>query len=365
MVKANIRFTVQNKKEFIIELREKVEQYFERNKISQYGNLQLFVKTGFMLLLYFSPYFLMLSGVIGSFSGVFLCWIIMGVGKAGMGMSVMHDANHRSYSSHQWVNKLMGSSLYLLGGLPHTWRHQHNTLHHGFTNIEGHDEDIDPGALLRFSPHKPLLKIHRFQHIYAWLLYGLMTLTWVTNKDFKQLMQYKEDGASLSNKLSSVQLWIVLIVSKLLYYAVFLVIPLLVLPFAWYWIVVFFLAMHFTSGFILTVIFQTAHVVPTSAYPVPDENNTLENNWAVHQLYTTSDFAPKSRIFSWYIGGLNYQVEHHLFPNISHVHYRKLSKLVKETASKYHLPYYVQPGFFKALWEHGRMLKKLGRAESI
>lgn len=365
MVKTNIKFTAQDKKEFIIELREKVAQYFEMNNLSEHGNLQLFVKTGFMLLLYFSPYFLMLTGVISSFTGVFLCWIMMGVGKAGMGMSVMHDANHKSYSSHQWINKLMGSSLYLLGGSPHTWQHQHNTLHHGFTNIDGHDEDIDPGTFLRFSPHKPLLKIHRYQHIYAWILYGLMTLTWVTTKDFKQLVQYKKDGASLSNKLSSGQLWTTLIVSKLLYYVVFMIIPMLVLPFAWYWIVVFFLAMHFTSGFILTVIFQTAHVVPTSAYPVPDKDNTIENNWAVHQLYTTSDFAPRSRIFSWFIGGLNYQVEHHLFPNISHVHYRKLSKLVKETANKYHLPYYVQPGFFKALWEHGRMLKKLGSAQSI
>jgi len=361
MTKTSLRFTAQNKKEFIIELREKVTNYFESNQISQQGNMSLLVKTAFMILLYFSPYFLMLAGVINSFAGVLICWVIMGVGKAGIGMSVMHDANHKSYSSRQWVNKLMGNTLYLLGGSPHTWQHQHNTLHHGFTNVDGHDEDIDPGSLLRFSPHKPLLKIHKYQHIYAWVLYGLMTLTWVTTKDFRQLIQYKKDGASLSNNLSTIQLWILLIVSKVLYYVVFMVIPMILLPFAWYWVIVFFLAMHYTSGFILTVIFQTAHVVPTSKYPLPDENNTLENNWAVHQLYTTSDFAPKSRIFSWFIGGLNYQVEHHLFPNISHVHYRKISKLVKEMAKKYDLPYYVQPGFLKALWEHGKMLKKLGR----
>jgi len=361
MSKTSVKFTAQNKKEFIIELREKVTNYFESNQISQHGNISLLVKTAFMILLYFSPYFLMLAGVISSFGGVLLCWVIMGVGKAGIGMAVMHDANHKSYSSRQWVNNLMSNTLYLLGGSPHTWQYQHNTLHHGFTNIDGHDEDIDPGSLLRFSPHKPLLKIHKYQHIYAWLLYGLMTLTWVTTKDFRQLIQYKKEGASLSNNLSTIQLWILLIVSKVLYYVVFMVIPMILLPFAWYWVVVFFLAMHYTSGFILTVIFQTAHVVPTSEYPLPDENNTVENNWAVHQLLTTSDFSPKSRIFSWFIGGLNYQVEHHLFPNISHVHYRKISKLVKEMANKYNLPYYVQPGFLKALWEHGKMLKKLGR----
>jgi linoleoyl-CoA desaturase len=305
----------------------------------------------------------MLSGVIQSFTGVLFCWMIMGLGKAGIGMAVMHDANHKSYSSKRWVNRWMGNTLYLLGGSPVTWQYQHNTLHHGFTNIDGYDEDIDPGSVLRFSPHKPLLKIHKYQHIYAWFLYGLMTLVWVTNKDFKQLVQYKKEGG-LSSKLSTAHLWITLIVTKMLYYVAFLLIPMLVLPFAWYWVIVFFLVMHYISGFILTVIFQTAHVVPTSKYPLPDKNNSLDNNWAIHQISTTSDFAPKNRILSWFIGGLNYQVEHHLFPNISHVHYRKLSKLVQDTALKYNLPYHVQPTFFKALWEHGRMLKKLGRAKT-
>jgi linoleoyl-CoA desaturase len=364
MERVRVSYAVQNKKEFIVELRGKVVSYFEKNKISQFGNLNLYIKTGFMILLYFSPYFLMLTGIIQSFAGVVLCWITMGIGKAGIGMAVMHDANHKSYSHKKWVNKWMGNTLYLLGGSPITWQYQHNTLHHGFTNIEGLDEDIDPGSLLRFSPHKPLLRIHRYQYIYAWILYGLMTLSWVTTKDFKQLIQYKKEGG-LGNKMSTTQLWMTLIVTKLMYYGAFVLIPMLVLPFAWYWVIVFFLIMHYTSGFILTVIFQTAHVVPTSEYPLPDENGMLENNWAVHQLFTTSDFAPMSRVFSWFIGGLNYQVEHHLFPNISHVHYRKLSKLVEEMADKYHLPYYVQPGFLRALREHGRMLKKLGRTYSI
>lgn len=362
MERRKIKFSVQNKQEFIIELREKVSSYFKTNNITEYGNLNLVFKTFFMLALFIFPYILMMTGVIDSFLGILILWIIMGFGKAGVGMGVMHDANHHSYSKNRKVNTLLSNTLYLLGGSPITWRYQHNTLHHGFTNIEGHDEDINPGSLLRFSPHKPLLKIHRYQHIYAWILYGLMTLTWVTAKDFKQLLRYRKQGATLSSKKSDVQLWIGLILSKIIYYAIIMILPMFILPVAWYWVIVFFLVMHYVSGFILTIIFQTAHVVPTSEYPIPDKNDTLENNWAVHQLYTTSDFAPKSRMFSWFIGGLNYQVEHHLFPNISHVHYRKISKLVKEVAHKYSLPYHVQPGFLKALWEHGLMLKKLGRA---
>lgn len=365
MAQQKITFTSQNKPEFITELRENVANYFETNAISKYGNINLVLKSIFMFLLYIVPYFLMLLGIIDSLGGVFICWFVIGLGKAGVGMAIMHDANHRSFSENQTTNKWLSKSLYLLGGFPQNWQHQHNTLHHGYTNIDGHDEDIDPGPILRLSPHKPLLKVHRYQHIYAWFLYGLMTFSWVTGKDFLQLNRYRKSGAILSNKKTYKELFVILILSKILYYCAFLLIPILVLPFAWYWIILFFLTMHFTSGFILTIVFQTAHVVPASKYPLPDEKGTIENNWAVHQLYTTSDFSPGNKVLSWLIGGLNYQVEHHLFPNISHVHYHKISKMVKDTAQKYGLPYNFQSGFLKAIWEHARMLRKLGKAYSI
>lgn len=360
-----IKFSPKLKPEFIMELREKVNEYFELNNISKYGTSNLVIKSVFMSLLYFAPLILMLTGIISSPFAIFISWVIMGFGMAGVGMVLMHDANHRSYSKNQKINHWLSKSLYFLGGYPANWRHQHNTMHHGFTNIDGHDEDINPGPVLRLSPHKPLFKIHKFQHIYAWVLYGLMTLTWVTTKDFIQLLRYKRTGIALSNSKTYNQLMLDLIFSKILYYVVFLVLPILVLPIAWYWILIFFFAMHFVSGFILTVIFQTAHVMTTSAFPLPDDKGNIENNWAIHQLLTTSDYAPKSKIFSWMIGGLNYQVEHHLFPNISHVHYKNLSKFVKDTAEKYDLPYYVKRTFFTAVSDHYKMLRILGRTELI
>ena len=147
---------------------------------------------------------------------------------------------------------------------------------------------------------------------------------------------------------------------KILYYMTIFVLPVMILSVPWYWILIGFIVMHLTSGLILAVIFQTAHVVTDSEYPLPDKNGTMENNWAIHQLNTTSDFAPKSSVFSWLIGGLNYQVEHHLFPNISHVHYKKISHLVQSVAAKYNLPYHVQPSFYKAVSNHANMLKALG-----
>jgi len=361
MTKSNIKFPNQEKPEFIIELRKKVNDYFEQNNISKYGNPSIIVKSVLMIILYILPFILMISGVIVSIPGILICWIIMGIGMAGIGMVLMHDANHRTFSKNQTTNKWLSKSLYLLGGFPPTWRYQHNTLHHGFTNIDGYDEDINPVGILRFSPNKPLYKIHRFQQWYAWGFYCLMTLAWATRKDFRQLIRYKKEEVPLSKNNKYNQLMVDLTISKILYYVIFLVIPIIILPIAWYWTLLLFLTMHFLSGLILSAIFQTAHVMPSSEYPLPDEEGNLENNWAIHQLLTTTDYAPKSRIFSWLIGGLNYQVEHHLFPNISHVHYKKISQLVKDTAYKYNLPYYVQGNFFLTVYSHFKMLKMLGR----
>jgi linoleoyl-CoA desaturase len=360
MSNQKIIFPLDKNPDFINDLRRRVDGYFKDNNLSKYGNKTIVFQSVFMGVLYVLPYVLMLSGVITSVPGVILSWVAMGGGMAGLGMVLMHDANHRVFSRNQTVNKWLGKSLYLLGGFPPNWRHQHNTMHHGFTNIEGHDEDIAPVGFLRFSPHRKLFKVHRFQHIYAWFLYGLMTLSWVTMKDFVRIKNYKNEGVAPFDKKYKSYLTD-LIVAKSIYYFFLLVLPILIMPVGWYWIVGGFFIMHYISGLILTTIFQTAHVVPSSAYPLPSDEGKLENNWAIHQLLTTSDFSPKSKVLSWMIGGLNYQVEHHLFPNISHVHYRKLSQLVKETAFEYNLPYHSQETFFKAVAGHARMLKMLGR----
>ena len=134
-------------------------------------------------------------------------------------------------------------------------------------------------------------------------------------------------------------------------------------PVAWWVVLGSFVIMHLIAGFILSAIFQPAHVMPSSEYPLPTETGMIENDWAVHQLHTTCNFAPKARFFTWFVGGLNYQIEHHLFPSISHMHYRRISKVVKETAKEYGLPYHSQKTFFHALWYHGKMLYMLGRPQ--
>ncbi len=125
-----------------------------------------------------------------------------------------------------------------------------------------------------------------------------------------------------------------------------------------------FLLMHFCAGFVLGIIFMLAHIVETTHFPTPDDSGSLENSWAVHQLYTTSNFARKSRLAGFITGGLNMQVEHHLFPNICSIHYRHLAPIVKKTAHEYGIPYLEEPSFWSALGSHVRFLKKIGRTEN-
>ncbi len=362
MSSQKITFPNQDKPEFINELRATVQDYFKKNNISRFGNGPIIFKTVVMLIIYLLPLALIVSGITNSVLIILGCWVIMGFGMAGVGMAFMHDANHKSFSKSLKVNNWLGRSLYLLGGFPANWKQQHNIMHHSFTNIDGMDEDIAPVGILRFSPHKPLKKVHRFQHIYAWFLYGLMTIFWITSKDFKQLYGYKKEGIVIAKGKSYKRLFFDLVLAKIFYYGLFLALPLIFSPISWYWTVLFFLLMHYIGGVLLTTVFQTAHVVPNSQFPVPDTKGNIENNWAIHQLLNTTDFSPKSKLFSWFIGGLNYQVEHHLFPTISHVHYPKISKFVKELTAKYQLPYYVEGNFFVAVRSHYRMLKMLGRS---
>jgi linoleoyl-CoA desaturase len=361
MTTNDIKFPNKKNPYFINELREKVKAHFSSNNISTYGGMQMILKSVFMLSLYFVPYFLMYTGIISTVPGLLICWLMMGLGMSGVGLTIMHDSNHKTFSSNKKVNTFFAKSMYLLGGFPLVWQYQHNTLHHGFTNIEGHDEDIDPGKILRFSPHKPRYSFQKYQYIYFPFFYALSTLSWVTRKEFIQLNRYRKTNARLNTSKSYNRLFTELIASKIIYHVVFLVLPIIFFPFAWYWIVAGFILMHLTCSLLLSLIFGIAHIMPQAEYPLPDEVNTMENGWAIHQLLTTTDFSQKNRLFTWLIGGLNYQIEHHLFPNISHVHYRKISGLVKSTAEKYGLPYHVQSGFFMAVLNHVRMLKLLGR----
>jgi linoleoyl-CoA desaturase len=324
------------------------------------ANSNMVVKTVVMLLVYTAPYVLLCLGVISSPLIAVLLYLVSGLGMGGIGMGVMHDANHGAYTKQSKMNTFLSHTLDYLGCSSALWKIQHNVLHHSYTNIHGHDEDINaPLFLFRFSPHSKRYKIQKFQHIYIWFFYGLLTLYWITAKDFIKVVDYYQKGL-IRTKKEFIMGLLKLIPFKLFYFLYALVIPMYMAPFSSVYILIGFLSMHVFAGILLSVVFQLAHVVPDMKFPQANENNEVNANWFSHQLHTTSNFSPKSKFLFWYLGGLTNQIEHHLFPNICHVHYRNLSKIVARTASDFQLPYNVNKTMFSAVSGHLRTLRLLG-----
>jgi linoleoyl-CoA desaturase len=354
-----------NQRDFVATLNRRVNDYFKNNNVSKHANREMVIKTFFMFLLHFIPYGLIVSGLVTSAWSLIGMTILMGLGLAGIGLSVMHDANHGAYSKTTWINNLIGYSMNLIGANAFNWKMQHNVLHHSYTNVLDEDEDISPRGALRLTPHSDWKKVHKYQFIYAWALYGLMTIVWLFFKDFTRLRKYQKNGMGKKHKANMPLEWTIMIGTKLFYVGYIFIVPLLATDLAWWQIFIGIMGMHYLAGFILAIIFQPAHVIEGTEFPLPDESRTLENNWAVHQLLTTTNFGNNSRWFSWYVGGLNFQIEHHLFPNICHVHYRKIADIVKSTATEFGLPYKTSRTFVSALAAHARLLKQLGARPTL
>ncbi|MBK8846967.1 MAG: acyl-CoA desaturase [Bacteroidetes bacterium] len=357
-----VKFINKDKSEFFSTLKKRVDDYFATNNISRNANKLMISKTIVMLLMYFVPLVLVFTGVATGFS-FWLCWIISGLGIAGIGMSVMHDANHGSYSSNTTLNNLMGHLVDLIGGDAGNWKIQHNVLHHAYTNIQGLDEDIDNKSILRFSPHGKHKPVHKFQIFYALFFYSIMTIYWATAKDYIQLFRYKklglikEAGTSFTGKLVRIT------VVKIIYFTSILWLPIYVLGFSWQGIVGGFIVMHLVAGLVLSIVFQVAHVIEEAQFPLPDSLGNIENDWAIHQLQTTADFSAGNKLLTFYVGGLNYQVIHHLFPRICHVHYPALAPIVEKTAQEFGLKYLYFPTFGEAIRSHLRLINRLGKRE--
>ncbi|MGY6559435.1 MAG: fatty acid desaturase family protein [Nitritalea sp.] len=313
-----------------------------------------------MTCLYALPILLVTSGVLTATWQLFLAYILSGLGMAGIGMGVMHDALHGSYSKNQTLNKWLGYTLNMVGAHAAVWKIQHNVLHHTYTNIPDGDDDINPPFVLRFSPHAPHYPWHKYQHYYVWFFYGLSTISWVTSKDFIRLTRYYKMGLVKDEKTYRKTIWNI-IAWKLVYYTFILVLPILFSPFGVGQILLAFLALHFVTGLSISLIFQTAHITPEAAFPSTDSTGTVPGDRMSHQLATTCNYSPKSPLFSWCIGGLNYQVEHHLFPDICHIHYAKIAPVVAETAAEFGIPYYSKLSFLSALKAHTRMIRELGQ----
>lgn len=345
--------------DFDRDLRKSVDAWFEESGTSRTGGWRMWTKTAFLI---GSLWSLIIAFWLLPFSWAttFLLAIPTGLVMAGIGFAVQHDANHQAYSAKRGVNRLVGFALDMLGAASYNWKVKHNRIHHAYTNISGVDDDLEVGGLARFAPGQERKGFHRYQHIYMWFLYSLLTVRWYFD-DFMQIKQghitnyplKKPKGADLVQFLAG----------KVVFATWMWIVPAIVVGVGP--MLVFFLVAEMVLGVTLAVIFQLAHCVESAEFIVPEAEGTtrLEADFAMHQLNGTVDFARSNRLLTWYVGGLNFQVIHHLFPRVCHVHYPKIAQILEEVAARHGVGYRHVPTLSKAIAGHYRQLRRLGRGE--
>ena len=339
---------------FYTDLKERISAYFEDK--AHTGNFQLFFKAAVLstglAAVYVHLYFFTPA----------LIWqiaesILLGGLIASIGFNVMHDGAHGSFSKYKWVNLFAAFSLNILGGNNFMWNIKHNMIHHAYTNVDGVDDDIDIQPWMRMSTSQKKYRMHRYQHLYFWVLYSLLYIFWIFYLDYQKYFRRKIGVIPLKKMevKEHVEFW----GSKLLHLFLFVGLPIYAAGFT-VWLTSF-LIFTVVAGLVLSLVFQLAHTVEHTSFPLPDpESGKLEDEWALHQLKTTANFATRNRIVNWLVGGLNFQIEHHLFPKISHIHYPAISEIIRNACREYGIPYLEYKKVRHAVASHVSYLKAMG-----
>jgi linoleoyl-CoA desaturase len=345
-------------KSFHVELKKRINQYFQQTGKSSTGEGKIYTKALILIASFAFLYIHLVFFTPASIWAIAECVLLGGV-VAGIGFNVMHDGAHGSFSKHKWVNNIAAFSLNILGGNSFMWDMKHNVIHHAYTNIDGVDDDIDIQPWMRMSSTQPKYAMHKYQHIYFWFLYAMLYVLWIFLLDYQKYFK-KRIGVMPLKKMSTKD-HIVFWGFKVLNLILFVGLPLYTVGFtSW---LIGFLVFGLVAGLTISIVFQLAHTVEHTHFPVPhEETGRLEDEWAIHQLKTTANFAPRSKIISWFVGGLNFQVEHHLFPKISHIHYPAISKIVKQACREFNIPYLEYPKMHQAVASHVNFLRQMGKA---
>lgn len=353
------KVTFNNKsKPFHHAVKTAVDQYFIDKQLKKTGNWKLYSKSAVLIPAALLIYVSLLLFPISASWGLLLCGLL-GFIMASIGFNVMHDACHGSYSSRNWINDTMGLTLNVLGGNAFIWKFKHNIIHHTYTNVDGIDDDIAKSPLLRQCATQKWVPAHRVQHIYAVLVYAISSFAWVFLMDFNKYFSKRVYQTPLQ-KMDRKEHWIFW-GSKVLYVLVYILIPVWFV--GWGPWALGFAAMHVTMGLTLAITFQLAHVVEDTEFEFVEVNDhkKFEEEWAIHQVKTTANFATGNKIVNWFTGGLNFQIEHHLFPRISHVHYPAISRIVKQTCHQYDIAYNEFPTMHQAIASHFKIMRELGK----
>ena len=349
---------MQGKGDFHSTLKNRVNQYFADKHRPMTGNFSLLFKAALLCVGYVLIYIHLLFFTPTVWIAIPEC-VLFGFLTAAIGFNVMHDGAHGSFSKHKVLNKMAGFSLNFLGASAIMWNMKHNIIHHTYTNIDGVDDDIEAQPWLRFATTQKKMKMHKFQHYYFWFLYTLLHLIWIFMTDYQKYFKRKIGPVAIRKMTikEHISFW----TAKVLYAFAFVALPIYLLGFKTW--IIGFLIITMITGLVISIVFQLAHTVEHTEFPLPNVmTNKIENEWAIHQINTTANFATGNKVISWLVGGLNFQIEHHLFPRISHVHYPAISKIIKSTCAEYGITYIEYPKMTSAIYSHVMYLKRIGQA---
>ena len=350
-----LRFT--EHRDFQKTLNERVNTYLRENGILGRDVPAMYLKTAVALAWWLGAYLLLLLGHFSTPVNIALC-LVWALAIASVGFNVMHDSNHGGYSNNPRINKLFSLSAEMLGMSGFRWRTKHNVWHHTYTNIAGFDDDVETFGLMRLTPRAAWKPLYRGQAWYYPLVYSFIAFDFIL-RDFMMVLVGKSDANHIYPKMSAmdqVTFW----VGKIFFFTIVFALPMLVFP--WWQVLIGFTIVMLTVGLVMAVVFQLAHINGDAQFPVPvGSPQHIENEWAVHQVETTTDFAPHNRLLNFYVGGLNYQIEHHLLPHVCHLNYPRLAPIVKATCEEFGIRYNCYATWREAFAAHVRELRLLGR----
>jgi linoleoyl-CoA desaturase len=350
------RLTFSRENAFHKELKRRVDDYFRNSDRSARDCPAMYLKTA-IILSAFSGFYSLLVFVAGSWWQALPLAVLLAMSMAAIGFNIEHDGSHQSYSNHAWINRLAAMTMDLIGASSYVWHWKHVVVHHTYVNITGHDADIDIAFFGRLTPHQTRFKLHRWQHFYLWPLYGLNVIKWHLYDDFRDVIS----GRIGHTRMPRPKRWelVRFIGGKALFLILAFGLPLLMHRL---WIVVLLYVLTVSlAGVVVSVVFQLAHCVEEAEFPLPhDSSGSMENAWAVHQVETSVDFARRNRVESWLLGGLNFQIEHHLFPRVCHINYPAISNLVEQTCREFGVRYGEHSSFRAGLLSHFRWLRRMG-----
>lgn len=340
------------------ELRRRVDEFFKRTGRRPRDCPQMYLKIAAILSAFIVVYALLVFAASTWWQGLLLA-TVLGFAMAQIGFNIQHDGGHQAVSARRWVNKLMAMTLDMVGGSSYIWHWKHAVFHHTYVNISGHDSDIDLGILARLAPSQKRLGVHRWQHFYLWVLYGVTVLRWHVYGDFRDIITGKIGDRPFPRPRGMDLVFF--IIGKVIFFTLAFGLPLMFHPLGT--VILFYALAAAVAGLLLALVFQMAHVVEEAAFPSAcKDSGRVENAWAIHQLETTVDFARDNRVLGWLIGGLNFQIEHHLFTRICHIHYAAVSKIVEATCREFGVKHAENRSFGTGIASHYRWLRRMGRS---